>query len=518
MCGRSMTDYLRLRLRQTLRSVAVTVPGRMLAFVVAGLLLAIAIQLLVLGHTTQGPVGSGTAPSERLQAEVGYAILLLAALSLATGAQSSRFPCTPADVAWVYSSPIPTGHIVAAQVIWQVARRCTFWLLGGVFVDIVGTVALDAPPGSFVVRAVLAIPLLVALVVLSVGAGTTRGSTAAGRTARVLGMTLAAAVLAPLLGALLAGSTPSQALGSAALSPLARSLGSVVFGRYDLVSGVALGATVLVGAALCRLGGAGLREQLTLDAAFWSDFSMTSMRPTDQGSKPSFRRLPGLTGPWSLLWFELCVLRRANYQRWSALILVVTSVLTGSFAPELLPLLAVVVPLGVVTGAYMSGVARHLRLRTLLMVPGGLPARVLAAEAVHVVVAGAGLVVGLSFGGLAGGYGLVALLTILFQGLVLLALAFATRIATSALAFRDGSLRGGLFHLTLALTLVAALSAVVATTWLIAKIEPPTGMALIATLGVATLLLAGSIRLLGRRTGLSANRESRTRAPALARQ
>lgn len=418
-------------------------------------------------------------------------------------------------MAWVYSSPIPTGHIVAAQVIWQATRRCAFWLLGGVVVDVVGTVALDAPPGSFLARAVLAIPLLVALVVLSVGAGATRGS-AAGRTARGLGMALGAAVLTPLLGELVTGSTPSQALEGAALSPLARSLGSVLFGRYDLLSGAALGTMALMGAALCRFGGAGLREQLTLDAAFWSDFSMTAVRPTDPRSKPSFRRLPGLTGPWSLLWFELAVLRRANYQRWSALVLVVTSVLTGSFAPELVPLFAVVVPLGVVTGAYLSGVALHLRLRTLLTLPGGLPSRILAAEAVHVVLAGAGLVLGLGFGGLAGGYGPAELLAMLIEGLVLLALAFATRIATSALAFRDGKLPGGPFHLTLALTLVAALSAVAGVTWLTTTVAPSRGMTLIATLGVATLLLVGSVRLFGSRTALSANRGSRARAPALA--
>lgn len=518
MCGRSMTDYLRLRLVQTLRSVAVTVPGRMLAFVVAGLLLAIAIQLVVLGQATSGPLGSEIVPSERLQAEVGYAVLLLAALSLATGAHSSRFPCTPADVAWVYSSPIPTGHIVAAQVIWQATRRCTFWVLGGVVVDVVGTVALDAPPGSFLGRAVLAIPLLAALVVLSVGAGATRGSAAAGRTARGLGMALGTAVLTPLLGELVTGSTPSQALEGAALSPLARSLGSVLFGRYDLLSGAALGTMAVVGAALCRFGGAGLREKLTLDAAFWSDFSVTSVRPTDPRPKPSFRRLPGLTGPWSLLWFELAVLRRANYQRWSALVLVVTSVLTGSFAPELVPLFAVVVPLGVVTGAYLSGVALHLRLRTLLTLPGGLPSRILAAEAVHVVLAGAGLVLGLGFGGLAGGYGPAELLAMLFEGLVLLALAFATRIATSALAFRDGNLPGGLFHLTLALTLVAALSAVAGVTWVTTTVAPSGGMTLIAMPGVATLLLVGSVRLFGSRTALSANRGSRARAPALARR
>ncbi|HEV2766650.1 MAG TPA: hypothetical protein VGV63_02945 [Acidimicrobiales bacterium] len=199
------------------------------------------------------------------------------------------------------------------------------------------------------------------------------------------------------------------------------------------------------------------------------------------------------------------MLRRANYQRWSALILVVTSVVTGSFAPELLPLLAVVVPLGVVTGAYLSGVALHLRLRTLLMVPGWcragswLPRPSMSRSLVP---AGPGP----RRRRVAGGYGLVALLTILFRGLVLLAVALAIRIATSALAFRDGNLPGGLFHLTLGLTLVAALSAVAVTTWLTAKVEPSKAMALIATLGLATLLLAGSIRLLESRTGLSASR------------
>jgi sporulation killing factor system integral membrane protein len=156
-----MTEYLRLRLRQTLRTVAVSVPGRMLAFAVAGLVLAAGIQFFVLGEAARSPIGS-VAPSGRLQAEVGYAVLLLVALSLLTGPQSSRFPCTPADVAWVYASPIPTRHIVVAQLVWQAARRCVFWVLGGVVVDVVFTVALDSDAGLFLSRAVLATPLLVA--------------------------------------------------------------------------------------------------------------------------------------------------------------------------------------------------------------------------------------------------------------------------------------------------------------------------------------------------------------------
>lgn len=516
MCGRSMTDYLRLRLRQTVRGVAVSVPDRMLALVVVGILVAVAIQYFLFRQAIQSPIGAGILPAARLQAEVGYAILLLAALSLATGSQSSRFPCSPADVAWVYSSPISMGRIVGAQVIWQVTRRCVFWVLGAAVVDIVGTVSLDTPPGSFLGRAVLAIPLLVALGVLSVGAGSTRGSTAAARTATGLGLALGATVVALLVGELLTGSTASQALEEAATSPLARSLGSVLFGHYDLLSGAALGVMAVMGTALCRFGGAGLREQLTLDAAFWSDFNMTSMRPTDQSSKPSFRRLPSLTGPWALLWFEVAVLRRANYQRWSALMVVVTSMLTGSFAPELVPLFAVVVPLGVVTGAYLSGTARHLRLRSLLTVPGGGPSRALAAEALHLGIACAGLVLGLGLGGLAGGYALGALVAILLEGLVLLVVAFAVRVATSALALRDGELRAGAFHLTLVLTTAAALAALAGTTWLVSLAQASREVTLLAMFAVAMLLLGGSVRALGSRAASPAR--GADARPALARR
>ncbi len=121
-----MIDYLRLRLRQALRSVVVNVPGRMVAFVASGMVVAVGVQFFVLGQTLDSPMATGPT-SDRLEAEVGYAVLLLAALSLATGPQSARFPCAPADVAWVYASPLPIGHLVAAQLVWQAVRRCAFW-------------------------------------------------------------------------------------------------------------------------------------------------------------------------------------------------------------------------------------------------------------------------------------------------------------------------------------------------------------------------------------------------------
>ena len=502
-----MADYLRLRLRMTLRAVVVTVPGRMVAVVAAGMILAAGIQFLVLGDAAEGLTDPG-AFSSRLQAEVGYAVLLLAAFSLVTGPQSSRFPCTPADVAWVYASPLSTRTIVLAQLVWLAARRCTFWILGGVIADVVATVVLGSDPGFFISRAVLATPLLVALVTVSVGAGSTRGTRAPAGATMLLGGTTAVAVLAPLVLKVVGGSNPGEAVDGAAFSPLARSLGAILFGRYDLLAAGGLAAMVVVGAALCRAGGLGLREQLTLDAAFWAEFTMTSMRAAGEEPKPSFRHLSGLTGSWSILWFELAALRRANYQRWSFLLLLATSILTGGFAPEFIPLFAFATPLGVVTGAYLSGVARHLRLRTLLLVPGRMTSRVAAAEAVHLVLACAGLVLSLVAGGMAGGYGVGEIARLTLQGLVLLTAAFAIRVGAAALAYRDGALPGGLYHLTLTVMTAAGTSAIVGLAWLASKVDAPTWAALVVLLGAATILLAAALRLFDACVGPTHTRQS----------
>jgi len=491
-----MTDYLRLRLRMTLRSVTVTVPGRVVAFVVVGMILAAGIQFLLLGGAAEGATGAGAdALSTGLEAEVGYAVLLLAALSLATGPQSSRFPCTPADVAWVYASPLPTRAIVLAQVLWLAGRRCTFWVLGAVIADVVAAVALDSDPGFFVARALLATPLLVALVVVSVGGGSTRGSTMSARVTVCLGVALALAVVTPLVLEVAGGSPAGEAVDGAPSSTLARSLGAILFGRYGLVSVGALATMVAVGAVLCRAGGAGLREQLTLDAAFWAEFTMTSMRATAAERKASFRHLSTLTGPWSILWFELAVLRRSNYQRSSFLMLLATSVLTGAFAPGFVPLFALAAPLSAVTGAYLSGVARHLRLRTLLLVPGVMTTRVVAAEAVHAVLACMALALSLIVGGLAGGYGAGEVATFGLQGLVLLAAAFAVRVAAAALAYGDGTLAGGRYHLTLAAITAAATSTIVGMAWLGSKLEMPTSVSLAVLSAATSLLLGATLRL-----------------------
>lgn len=495
-----MTDYLRLRLRMSLRSVAVTLPGRMVALAVAGMALAAGIQFLVLGEAAEAASGAQVL-SEGLQAEVGYAVLLLAALSVATGPQSSRFPSTPADVAWVYASPLSTRTIVLAQVAWVAARRCAFWILGGVVADVIGTVALDSDPGFFVSRAVLAVPLLVAMVVLSVGAGSTRGSKGQARATTWLGLAFALAVVAPPVLEVLGGSGAGEAMDGAAFSPLARALGAILFGDYDLLAGVVLAVMVGVGAVLCGAGGAGLREQLTLDAAFWAEFTMTSMRTNADEPKPSFRRLSGLTGPWAILWFEVAVLRRANYQRWSFLLLLATSVLTGTFAAEFVSLFAFAAPLSVLTSGYLTGVARHLRLRTLLLVPGRMTTRVVAAETVHATLACLGLVVSLTSGGLAGGYAAAEIARFTLQGLVLLAVAFAIRVAAAALAYRNGTLGGAQYHLTLTVTAAAACSAVVGAAWSVSKLGTPTSVALGILLGTATLFLGAALRLFERFVG-----------------
>lgn len=502
-----MTDYLRLRLRMTLRTVAFTVPGRMVAILAASTVLAAGIQFLVLGGAAGGPSDPG-AFSGRLQAEVGYAVLLLAAFSLVTGPQSSRFPCTPADVAWVYASPLSTRTIVVAQLVWLAARRCTFWILGSVIADVAATVALDSDPGLFISRAVLATPLLVALVSVSIGAGSTRGSRAPGVAAMVLGGATAVAVLAPLVLKVLGGSTPGEAVDGAAFSSLARSLGAIFFGRYDLLAAAGLAAMVVVGAALCRAGGQGLREQLTLDAAFWAEFTMTSMKAAVPEPKPSFRHLSGLTGSWSILWFELAALRRANYQRWSFVLLLATSVLTGGFAPEFIPLFSFAAPLGVVTGAYLSGVARHLRLHTLLLVPGPMTSRVVAAEAVHLVLACAGLVLSLAAGGMAGGYGAREIARLTLQGLVLLTAAFSVRVGTAALAYRNGALPGGPYHLILTVMTAAGTSAIAGLAWLASQVHAPTWVDLVALLGAATVLLAAALRLFEASVGPAGTRRS----------
>ncbi|MCA1570120.1 MAG: hypothetical protein ABR540_06115 [Acidimicrobiales bacterium] len=505
-----MAEILRLRLRQVLRTVASSVPGRLLAFVAAGMVLAVAIQYFVIGDAPGTPLGPDGPSSGPLQAEVGYAVLLAVALSLFTGAQSSRFPCTPADVAWIYASPVPIGHVILAQLVWQAARRCIFWVLGGLVVDVVGTFALDSIPGAFLGRAVLATPLLAGLAAVSVGAGSTRGSTAPARATVALGVAIGAAVLTPLLVLVVTGSTAGEALDGAAFSPLARSVGGVLFGEYDLLALVALAAMAVLAVTLCRAGGAGLREQLTLDAAFWADFSMTSMRSTVAERKPSFRHLSSLTGPWSILWFEVAVLRRANYQRWSLLVLVVTSILTAGFAPELVPLFAYAAPVSVVTGSYLSGLARHLRLRNLLLVPGGMVSRVAAAEAVHVVLACVGLALSLTVGGLAGGYGPGEIAVLLLQGVALLVLAFSVRVAAAAMTVRDGVLPGGLFHLSLAVATAGATALFVAISWLGSKIGAPTSAALVALLAVASLLLGAVVRLLEARVEWGAPQEEPT--------
>lgn len=491
-----MTDYLRLRLRQALRSVVVNVPGRMVAFVAFGVVVAVAVQFFVLGQAAESPIGSGVSPSGRLQAEVGYAVLLLAALSLATGPQSSRFPCTPADVAWVYASPLPIGHVIAAQLVWQAVRRCAFWVVGGAVVDVVGTVALDSPPGMFLSRAAGATPLLVALVVLSVGAGSARGSKTPARATTGLGIALGAAVVLPLGLELATGAPAGDAVDGAAASSLARSVGAVLFGEYDASAVATLASMTAVGALLCRAGGPGLREQLTLDAAFWAEFSVTSTPAAVHDPKPSFRGLARLTGPSSILWFEVAVLRRANYQRWSLLLLAVTSVLTGGFAPEFVPLFALVGPLGAVTGAYLSGLARHLRLGTLVLVPGATASRVVAAEAVHGVMACLGLGLSLALGGVTAGYGAGRIATLFVQGAVLLLMAFAVRVAAAALSYRDGTLPGAVFHLTLTLCAAAAVGVVGAISWLASRVDAPWSVTSTAIVLTACGLLAAATGIL----------------------
>ena len=94
-----------------------------------------------------------------------------------------------------------------------------------------------------------------------------------------------------------------------------------------------------------------------------------------------------------------------------------------------------------------------------------------------------------------GGYGAGEIARLGVQGLVVLTVAFAIRVGAAALAYRDGALPGGLYHLTLTVMVAVGTSAIVGLAWLASKANAPTWAALLVLLGAASMLLAAALRL-----------------------
>ena len=78
----------------------------------------------------------------------------------------------------------------------------------------------------------------------------------------------------------------------------------------------------------------------------------------------------------------------------------------------------------------------------------------------------------------------------------------------AALAYRDGVLTGGRYHLTLTVMTAAGMSAIVTLAWLASKVNTPTWVALVVLWGAASILLAAALRLFDACVGPADTRES----------
>ncbi|HEX6596702.1 MAG TPA: hypothetical protein VF045_07195, partial [Acidimicrobiales bacterium] len=86
---------------------------------------------------------------------------------------------------------------------------------------------------------------------------------------------------------------------------------------------------------------------------------------------------------------------------------------------------------------------------------------------------------------------------------VLLVIAVAIRVTTSAQTYDAGTLPGGPFHVVLALLTVAGTGAAAALSWLWSKVDAPPGAVIASLLVLGGVAVAAALALFERRIGPS---------------
>jgi sporulation killing factor system integral membrane protein len=286
-------------------------------------------------------------------------------------------------------------------------------------------------------------------------------------------------------------------------SSFADALGAAMLGRPNLAGGLGICIIAVLGLLLMFAGtGPALRERISLDASFWADFSIGSSAAAASGSsgnKETWRGGTRLTGPAALTWFEIATLRRANFHVTGYSLLLVSAWLVGSYEPAFIILFILGTAGSVLTRAYLSGAILHLRLGNFALYPGGLLAKVCAAELPHAAASTLALALSLTLAGLAARFNWTLIADLVTLGISTVVLAFGIRILCGALAFLSSTnVPPSLFFLNVFATSAVLAAAIFSIFEVQRKLELPFNPELlpVAVAGIGVVSFAAGIRLL----------------------
>lgn len=319
-------------------------------------------------------------PTTLADVDLGRIILLTLGAAAAFGPHTSRFPVSGADVVWLYRSPVGPTALVAGEWCWVAGRRLLMVAVAGLLL-VAGRTPVDVAIEVTILVGLLAI--LSTFVTL--GAVVTRGHRWRQRSSIVIGSVLVVLALGPVLLAATIPAGPMRWLETAAIRAAA-GIGTTLRTGTEGVGWMTLAGLAGLGFASCLSAGQTWRRHVRADAVFWADTDLDQIFGnrsfSDVGSLPAAQ---WAAGPWALAWFELAVLRRRRYQLGSAASFLATGAALTFINPDLALLAVTLVVYSYAATAAMSGLAQHLRLRTLHVPQGSLVRRVTASELVSIV-------------------------------------------------------------------------------------------------------------------------------------
>lgn len=344
---------------------------RVARMVVVGLI-SLVVVLLLLNVAADVDAMSATA--------LGALVLTTLGATAAFGPHSSRFPVTGADVTWLYRAPLKARQLVIGELVWVLTRRLAITAMGGVALAF----GRSSPAQAARVTGLVA-GLVVLVTFLTVGAIVTRGWPWRQRTSIAVGIVLLGVALLQALESIAEPDLPRPIRdGVAVATDLSAAVGSALRGSPQVEGAVVLAGLAGLGLLACATAGQRWRRAARADAVFWADTDLDAVVGNQKlFETSSMRAFPALQGPLALAWFELAVLRRRRYQLVSsASFLVLAAVLTTVSSQLALPVILLVF-LSYTMGSAFSGLAQHLRARTLHMPDGSLRHRVATCEVVQ---------------------------------------------------------------------------------------------------------------------------------------
>jgi len=313
-------------------------------------------------------------PDESTIQIIGWTLLVAVFLFMIFGLMSNRLPARIEDVLWIYMLPMSMNRIVWTCLCWQLLLRSAFWLGAALIADFIRFATGDDYEYLFL-KAFMSLLVISLLEIGLFAASTSRGRLKISLSVGALSCLSLLIVIMSIFYNETKASFSFLSFFLESIKLYAFYIGAFAVGEFHFQSFLFLVMFFIIFTLIIQIStkGLDLKEKLTREADFWSNFSnfnalVASVKGEDQVSYWGNKKWTGIL---AFAWFEWVVWRkhRATFILQFILGITITIFLSMKHS-HLLILYFGVILISQLLGGYFSGLIRHTQSGDLLLLPG----------------------------------------------------------------------------------------------------------------------------------------------------